>query len=132
VESLAKEGVLRVHSRKGHGIECRLPLAAPTSSETVSPSQPRAGNIERVPAGAAPASDAEVERRQLAAELLGRPVDESIMVELQAGADSNADRPGATHGPGSLLRRLRELKMKGLHFQDVTSMALAVAKHYWL
>jgi hypothetical protein len=87
VQSLAKKDVLLIHSRKGHGIECRLPVAVATStsSGTVSPSQPRAGNIERVPAGAAPVSDAEVERRQLAAELLGSPVDDGIMAELQAG-----------------------------------------------
>jgi hypothetical protein len=29
----AEEGVLLVRSRKGHGTECRLPVAAPTASE---------------------------------------------------------------------------------------------------
>src|SRR5690349_9742036 len=82
LQSLAKHGVLLVHSRKGHGIECRLPVATPAPSETVSPSQPRAGKIESVSAGAAQPSAAEVEARQLAAELLGRPVDGSIMAEL--------------------------------------------------
>jgi hypothetical protein len=62
-----------VHSRKGHGTECRLPAATPAPSETAAPSQPRADNIESVPAGAAQPSDAEVEARQLAAELLGKP-----------------------------------------------------------
>ena len=54
------------------------------------------------------------------------------MAELQAGVDRHAHRPGAPHGPGALLRRLRYLKMKGLHFQDVTSMAEALAEVYWI
>jgi len=52
LQSLAKAGVLLVYSRKGHGIECRLPAAAPIPSERVSSSQPLAGDIEKVLAAA--------------------------------------------------------------------------------
>jgi hypothetical protein len=129
---LAKAGVLVVHSRKGHGTECRLPVAPPAPSETVSPSQPRTDKIESVSAGTAQPSAAEVEARQLAAELLGRPVDDGTMAELQAGVDIHAHRPGALYGPGALLRRLRHLKNRGRLFEDATSMAGALAELYWL
>jgi nucleoid DNA-binding protein len=79
-----------------------------------------------------PPSPEEIEARELAAELLGGPVDAEVMDHLQEGADIHAHRPGAPHGPGTLLRRLRELKKRGLYFQDVTSMAWAVAELYWL
>jgi hypothetical protein len=130
LQSLAKQGVLLVHSRKGQGTQCRLPVATPTPSETVSPSQHGADKIESVPAGAA--SDAEVEARQLAAELLGRPVDDGIMAELQAGVDRHAHHPGALHGPGALLRRLRVAKKWGKASQDVAAMATILEELYWI
>jgi nucleoid DNA-binding protein len=79
-----------------------------------------------------PPTPAEIETRQLAAELLGRPVDDRIMAELQAGVDIHAHRPGALYGPGALLRRLRHLKNRGRRFEDATSMAWAVAELYWI
>jgi nucleoid DNA-binding protein len=79
-----------------------------------------------------PPSPQEIEARQLAAELLGRTVDDRIMAELQAGVDIHAHRPGAPHGRGALLRRLRELKKRGRHFQDVTFMAGELAGLYWI
>ena len=58
-----------------------------------------------------PPMPAEMEAQQLAAELLGRPVDASVMERLQAkGVDLHP------HKPGALLRRLRELKKRGQHF----------------
>ena len=126
LQSLAQDGVLLVRSRKGRGTECRLPVAKPTPSETVSPSQPRAGNIESIAAGASQASDAEVEARQLAAELLGRPVDDGIMAELQAGVNRHP------HQPGALLRRLRTAKKWGRASPDVAAMATILEELYWI
>ena len=80
-----------------------------------------------------------MEAQQLAAELLGRAVDASVMERLQAeGVDFRAHLQGAVL-PGALLRRLRELKKRGRQFQDVKSMdwavtqlAQAVADLYWI
>lgn len=66
LQSLAEQGVLRVHCRKGYGTECRLPAAPPTEL-TLSPSQHLpADNVENVSAEAAKAPDGEVEARQFA------------------------------------------------------------------
>ena len=74
-----------------------------------------------------PPSPAEMEAQELAAELLGCPVDASVMERLQAkGVDLHP------HKPGALLRRLRELKKRGRQFQDVTRMAWAMAELYWI
>jgi hypothetical protein len=129
LQRLAEAGVLLVRSRKGHGTECRLPGAVPIPSEF----QHRDDKIESVSAGAAQVPDAEVEARQLASELLGRPVDAGIMAELQAGVDYvHAHHPGAPHGPDSLLCRLRGLKQRGRRFHHVTTMAWALAELYWI
>jgi hypothetical protein len=80
----------------------------------------------------AQASDAEVEARQLAAQLLGRPVDDVIMAELQSGVDSHAHLPGAVHGPGALLRRLRVAKKWGKASQDAAALATILEKLYWI
>jgi nucleoid DNA-binding protein len=86
-----------------------------------------------------PPSPAEIEAQELAAELLGRAVDASVMERLQAdGVDFRAHLPGAVL-PGALLRRLRHLKGRGRQFQDVRFMdwavaqlARAVADLYWI
>ena len=125
--------MLRVHSRKGHGIECRLPAAPPTISGSgtistvVSPSPPlRADPVEGVAAGAAQPPDEEAEARQLAATLLGRPVDNAIMATLQAGVDRHPNNPGA------LLRRLRTAKQWARASKYVAEMATILEHPYWI
>ena len=81
-----------------------------------------------------PPSPEEMEARQLAAELLGRPVDASVMYCLQVeGVDPHP------HQPGALLRRLQHLKKRGRGFQTfkltdwaVAHLAQAVKDVYWL
>jgi hypothetical protein len=75
-----------------------------------------------------PPTPEEIEARQLAAELLECPVDESMMQYLQQyGVDV---RP---HRPGALLRRLRELKKRGRWFEDVGQLAWEMERHlYWI
>ena len=58
-----------------------------------------------------PLTRAEIAARELATELLGRPVNDWIMAELQKGVDAHPHRSGA------LLLRLRELKHRGRTFQ---------------
>jgi hypothetical protein len=124
LQNLAQKGVLVVRSRKGCCTECRLPVPMPIPSETVSPTHDLADKMDSV--SAAMASDAEIEARQLAAELLGRAVDDSIMAELQAGVNRHP------HKPGALLRRLRTAKNWGRASPDVAVMATILAELYWI
>jgi nucleoid DNA-binding protein len=75
-----------------------------------------------------PPSAADMEARQLAAQLLGKDVvSDSVMHFLQQhGVEI---RP---HQPDALLRRLRELTNRGQHFNNEKTLAWAVAQLFWL
>ena len=74
-----------------------------------------------------PPSPAELEARQLAAELLGQPVNDGTMADLQRnGIEIHP------HLSGALLRRLRELKHRGRTFENVALMVYALAELYWI
>jgi len=74
-----------------------------------------------------PPSPEEIEARELAAELLGGPVDDCVMGYLQvAVVDIHP------HQPGALLRRLQGIKQRGWQFQSVERLAGAVAELYWM
>ena len=73
-----------------------------------------------------PETPEEVEARQLASELLGKPADRAIIARLQQAVEVHPFKQGA------LLRRLREFKSRGWRFDCVTSLAHEVASYYWL
>jgi len=73
-----------------------------------------------------PPSPEELEARQLAAELLSQPVNDWTTAYLQETINPRRPRPGA------LLRRLRELKKRGLTFQNVTLLARALFDLHWI
>ena len=67
-----------------------------------------------------------VEARQLATDLLGKPADKAVMAMLQRAVEV---RP---HKPGALLRRLQEVKNRGLLFNQASLLADEVSAYYWL
>ena len=73
-----------------------------------------------------PETSEQVEARQLASELLGKPADKSIMATLQQAVEVHPFKPGA------LLRRLREFKGRGWQFGGIDSLARQVTAHHWL
>ena len=73
-----------------------------------------------------PETPEELEARQLASELLGKPANNAIMATLQRAVEVHPFRPGA------LLRRLRDIKSRGWHFDSVDTLARQVSAHYWL
>jgi nucleoid DNA-binding protein len=68
----------------------------------------------------------QIESRQLAADLLGRPVDNQVMVFLERAAAFPPQRVG------NLDARLRDLKSRGPRFTDADQLAAAIAQLYWL
>jgi nucleoid DNA-binding protein len=84
----------------------------------------------------APETPEQVKARQLATELLGKPADQAIMATLQQGVEVHPQRPWERlerkPDPGTLLRRLRCIKAKGLRFYFDSQLAHEVAMHYWL
>ena len=72
-----------------------------------------------------PDTPEDLEARQLASELLGKPTNKAIMARLQEAVDVHPSKPGA------LLRRLREFKSRGWHFDSVDMLARQVSAHYW-
>jgi nucleoid DNA-binding protein len=74
-----------------------------------------------------PRRSEETECRDLASELLGSgPADDQTMAVL------NAAIPEQCRKPGALLRRLRELKSRGLTANDPIELARGVDFLYWL
>jgi nucleoid DNA-binding protein len=68
----------------------------------------------------------EAEARRLASEILGRAADEAIMGMLENAMRS---RP---YKPGSMVRRLRELKARGRACRLPEQLAEAIADLYWI
>jgi nucleoid DNA-binding protein len=83
-------------------------------------------DLTPLPPPAVPETAEQVEARQLASELLGRPAGKSIVTALQAAVAIHAFRPGA------LLRRLRDFRDRGWRFTDLEELAREVSKCYWL
>ena len=74
-----------------------------------------------------PETAEQVEARQLASYLLGKPADKAIMAELQQAAEVHRCMPR------SLLLRLREYKDRGWHFNnDLYGLRSYLAAWYWL
>ena len=73
-----------------------------------------------------PETPEQVEVRQLASALLGKPADQAILATLQRAVEVHP------HKPGALLRRLREIRVRRWPFGDVHSLAGEVSAHYWL
>lgn len=74
-----------------------------------------------------PIRSEEMECRDLASELLGNhPADDQTMAILNAAILEQCRKPGA------LLRRLRELKSRGMTANDPFELAKGVAFLYWL
>lgn len=84
-------------------------------------------DLTPLPPPLVPETPEQVELRQLASALLGKPVDKAIMAKLQAAVEVHTFKPGA------LLRRLRAIQSRGLQFDnDVHSLAQEITAHYWL
>jgi len=80
-----------------------------------------------------PETPEEIETRQLAAALLGKPVDRAIIAILQHATEINPDgTPVSSPKSGALLRRLRDMSARGWTFPDVASLERAVTNYYWL
>jgi nucleoid DNA-binding protein len=73
-----------------------------------------------------PETAEQVEARELASYLLGKPADTAVMAALQRAAELRRCLPG------SLLRRLREFKDRGWHFDLLYNLEYRVADWYWL
>jgi nucleoid DNA-binding protein len=74
-----------------------------------------------------PETAEQIESRQLASYLLGKPADMAIMAALQQAAEFRRCMPG------SLLRRLRDYKDRGWHFNnDLYELRSYLAAWYWL
>jgi nucleoid DNA-binding protein len=81
-------------------------------------------DLTPLPPPPAPETPEQVEARQLASELLGKPADRAG-IATQKAVEVHPSKPGA------LLRRLREFKDRGMHFGDVTALAYDVSACYW-
>ena len=73
-----------------------------------------------------PLTPDEIEALQLASELLGKAADLATMKKLK---DTVAARPNK---PGALVRRLRDLKSRGLRYRDVAELVHDIGALYWL
>jgi nucleoid DNA-binding protein len=71
-------------------------------------------------------SPEQIECRQLATELLGKPANDAVMESLKRAAALPPQRPG------SLLARLRDRQQRGRRYQDASSLAADIEKVYWL
>ena len=83
-------------------------------------------DLTPLPTPPPPLTAEQVECRRLAAELLGKPVDDQVMAVLQQAADFPRPRPGA------LLNRLRTIRGKGLNCGLPESLAQHIHSHHWL
>jgi nucleoid DNA-binding protein len=74
-----------------------------------------------------PETAEQLEARQLASYLLGKPANKAIMAELQQAAEVHRCMPR------SLLLRLREYKDRGWHFNnDIYGLRSCLAAWFWL
>ena len=73
-----------------------------------------------------PETAEQLEARQLASYLLGEPANNAVMAALQRAAELRKCMPG------SLLRRLREFKDRGWHFNNLYFLEYQVADWHWL
>jgi hypothetical protein len=83
-------------------------------------------DLTPLPPAPVPETPEQVETRQLACELLGKPADQATMATLQQAVMVHPFKPGA------LLRRLQEFKSRGWTFGGVALLARQVAAHHWL
>jgi hypothetical protein len=81
-----------------------------------------------------PETAEELEERQLAGALLGRPADPATMAALRhaVGADPRNRWVRVASRPGALLRRLQFIKSRGWQFRSVDELAQRVSQQYWL
>ena len=74
----------------------------------------------------APPTAEEIECRQLATELIGRPADDAVMESLKRAAALHPQKPG------NLLARLRDRHQRGLRYSDASGLTADIEKVYWL
>jgi nucleoid DNA-binding protein len=74
----------------------------------------------------APPTPEEIECRQLAMELIGKPADDAVMESLKRAAALHPQKPG------NLLARLRDRQQRGLRYSDAIGLAQDIEKLYWL
>jgi hypothetical protein len=68
----------------------------------------------------------EIQCRQLATELIGKPVDDAVMERLTCAAALPPQKPG------NLLARLRDRHQRGRRYSDAIDLANDMASLYWL
>ena len=73
-----------------------------------------------------PETPEQVEAREIASQLLGKPANLAIMARLQQAVEVHPFKPGA------LLRRLREFKSRGRTFSNVELLAHQTSTWHWL
>lgn len=83
-------------------------------------------DLTPLPVPPPPPTPEQMECRRLATELLATAVDDQIMAELQKDADFPSPKPGA------LLRRLKEVRNRGLRIRSTEDLTAALAKLYWV
>jgi nucleoid DNA-binding protein len=73
-----------------------------------------------------PETPEQVEARDIASVLIGKPANEAIMARLQQAVEVHQSRPGA------LLRRLRDLNSRGWTFGNIELLAQQISACHWL